>query len=82
MIEDLEGRIRRCGVTYREFCELAEICEQTLYQWRKGLCAPRPRDTVTGRMQAVLERLERERLAELLKRYPQQQETGNAGTRR
>ena len=77
MIPDLENRIRKIGLSFKEFAEVAHVPDSTLYQWRKEMMRGRP--AVTAHVQAVLEQLERERLAELLTRYPQK-ETGSAGS--
>jgi len=79
MIEDLDRRIRMTGLSFAEFSRRTNVSYQALYDWRRGRYEGHP--DVTAHVQAVLEQLEREHLAELLDRY-QQKGHGDAGTRR
>lgn len=69
MIDDLDRRIRMTGLSFGEFSRRVHVHHSTLYDWRRGRYEGRP--DVTAHVQAVLEQLEREHLAELLERYPQ-----------
>ena len=80
MIDDLERRIRMTGLGINEFCRRANVTYGMLYDWRRGRYEGRP--DVVAHVQAVLEQLERERLAELLDRYQQKGHDQDASQRR